>query len=101
MYELKYLPLALKDLREITSYIAETIKVPEAALNLLDALDKSISRHKQFPFSCRVYQLNEPVETEYRMLFVKNYMVFYVVIEHIIEIHRIIYAKMSYNKIVP
>ena len=37
----------------------------------------------------------EPLESEYRMLPVKNYIVFYVVTEHEVEIHRIIYAKMN------
>ena len=36
IYKLKYLPLALKDLRETTDYIANTLKSPKAALDLLD-----------------------------------------------------------------
>jgi plasmid stabilization system protein ParE len=34
-----------------------------------------------------------------RMLPVKNYLVFYVVTEHEVEIHRIIYAKMNLEKL--
>lgn len=95
MYKLKYLPLALKDLRDITSYISDTLKAPKAAMDLIDELDRSISRLQQFPYSCRVYQPVLSLEAEYRMLPVKNYLVFYVVNENKVEIHRIVYAKMN------
>jgi toxin ParE1/3/4 len=95
MYKLKYLLLAQKDLRDITSYIADNLKAPKAAMDLLDALDKSIFRLQQFPYSCKVYQPIEHLEAEYRMLPVKNYLVFYVVTEHEVEIQRIIYTKMN------
>ena len=95
VHKLKYLPLAQKDLRNITSYIVDNLKAPEAAMDLVDTLDNSISRLQQFTYSCKLYQAIEPLETEYRMLSVKNYIVFYVVTEHEVEIHRIIYAKMN------
>jgi len=47
-----------------------------------------------------VYQAIEPLEAEYRMLPVENYLVFYVVTEHGLEIHRIIYAKMNLEKLI-
>ena len=40
------------------------------------------------------------IETEYRALPVKNYLVFYVVKEDEVEIHRIVYAKMDLGKII-
>lgn len=100
MYKLKYLPLAQKDLRYIINYIAENLKAPKAAMDLVDALDNSIYRLQQFPYSCKVYQPIEPLETEYRMLPVKNYLVFYVVTEHEVEIHRIVYAKMDIDNFI-
>lgn len=99
MYKLKYLPLAQKDLVNIMNYIAENLRAQKAAIDLIDALDSSILRLQQFPYSCRVYQSTEPLENEYRILTVKNYMVFYVVIENTVEIHRIIYAKMDIKNI--
>ena len=36
MYKLKYLPLALKDLRETTDYIFNILRLPKATLALLD-----------------------------------------------------------------
>ena len=100
MYELKYLPLAINDLHGIIDYIINVLKAPKSASNLLDDLEISISRLRQFPFSFKIYQSVEPLETEYRMLPVKNYFVFYVVIENIVEIHRIIYARMNFEKLI-
>lgn len=95
MYRLKYLPLALNDLRDITDYIAETLKAPKAARDLLDAIDSSISRLQHFLYSCEVYQPIKGLENEFRLLLVKNYAVFYVVKEQVVEIHRVFYSKMN------
>lgn len=64
MYEVKYLPLAKKDLINIIDYITDTLKAPKAAMDLVNALDTSISRLAQFPYSCRVYQPVKSLETE-------------------------------------
>ncbi|MBS4030072.1 MAG: type II toxin-antitoxin system RelE/ParE family toxin [Clostridiales bacterium] len=99
MYKVVYLPLALNDLREITDYITDVLKAPKAAIDLVDALDDSILKLGQFPYSCRVYQTTQHIETVYRLMPVKNYLVFYAVHECEVEIHRIIYAKMNLEKI--
>lgn len=45
VHRLRYLPLALKDLRDITDYISDTLKAaPKAAMDLLDNMEESISR---------------------------------------------------------
>lgn len=100
MLKIKYLPLAQKDLRNIIRYISDDLKAPKAAIDLIDAFDKSILRLQHFPYSYKVYQPIESLETEYRMLPVKNYMVFYVVTEDAVEIHRIIYARMNLEKLI-
>ncbi|MBD2844370.1 type II toxin-antitoxin system RelE/ParE family toxin [Paenibacillus sp. IB182496] len=57
-----------------------------------------MSRLAQFPYSCKVYQPSRDFENQYRILPVKNYLVFYVVKEQIVEVHRILYAKMDLTK---
>ena len=101
MYKLSYLTVANRDIANTVHYIAETLFSPKAALDLLDALDKSISRLKQFPYSCRVYQPVKPLENEYRILIVKNYAVFYTVNEQekLVEIYRVIYARRDFDKL--
>lgn len=100
MYKLSYLPVAKHDIADAVNYIADKLFAPKAALDLLDALDKSISRLADFPHSCRVYQPVMPLEQEYRIMTVKNYAVFYTVNEQekLVEIYRVIYAKRDLDK---
>ncbi|MCL6591521.1 MAG: type II toxin-antitoxin system RelE/ParE family toxin [Firmicutes bacterium] len=100
MYKLEYLPLARKDLRDIVNYIVNTLKAPKAAMDFLDALEKSLFRVQQFPYACKVYHPVEPLESEYRTLPVKNYLVFYIVTEDAVEVRRIVYAKMNIEKLI-
>ena len=100
MYKASYLPISRKDIHDIAFYISDTLNAPKAALNLVDALEKSISLLEQFPYAHRIFKSSEPLEYEYRVLYVKNYAVFYVVDEerHVVEIHRVIYAKRDLQK---
>ena len=100
MYKIRYLPIAQKDLQDIVKYILENLKSPKDAMGFIETLDESILRLKQYPYSCTLYQSKEPLESEYRFLPVKNYLVFYVVAENTVEIHRIIYAKMNLVKLI-
>ena len=100
MYRIRYLPIAQKDLQDIVLYILDELKSSKAAMDFIDTFDKSILRLKQYPYSCKLFQPQEPLESEYRFLPVKNYLVFYVVTENTVEIHRIVYAKMDLEKLI-
>jgi toxin ParE1/3/4 len=97
-YEIKYLPIAEQDLTEIIEYVL--LDNPDAAINLLNQLDHSISQLELFPLlgitpnDLRLQSLN------YRMLIADNYLVFYVVLEDTIEIRRILHGKRKYNFLV-
>jgi len=98
-YEILYRPLAVRDLNEIYLYIADTLKSPKAAGSLLDAIEKSVQRISEHPFSCRIFQHEPPLPEEFRLLLVKNYAVFYVVHDETVEIRRIVYARMDFTKL--
>ncbi len=100
MYSLSFLPVASRDMSDVVNYIAETRLAPNAAIDLLDAMDESISLLQDFPCSRRVYHPVKPLEREYRVLNVKNYAVFYSVYEQekLVEICRVVYAKRNLDK---
>jgi len=98
--DIVYLPSFQQDIDSITDYITYTLEAPKAALNLLDELEKSIKDLKMFPLAHRLYRPIKPILTEYRVLTVKNYLVFYVVLEKTIEIHRIIYKKRNLSQLI-
>ena len=100
MPEIKYLPSFNQDLDAIVEYITYMLEAPRAASNLLDELEKSINNLKFFPLAHRLYRPIKPISTEYRVLTVKNYLIFYVVLEDTIEIHRIIYKKRNLSQLI-
>ena len=97
MYEIGYLSVALQDMRDITQYIAVQLQALDAAYRILDSIEGAIQQLTEFPYSFPVYRTIRPVQFEYRMLPVKNYLVFYTVFEEqkIVEVHRILYAKRN------
>jgi addiction module RelE/StbE family toxin len=100
MLDIVYLPSFQQDLDAITDYITYTLEAPQAASNLLDELEKSINGLKTFPLAHRLYRPIKPLTVEYRVLTVKNYLVFYVVLEKAIEIHRIVYKKRNLSQLI-
>lgn len=100
VYKVKYLPVAVKDLNNITDYMAKVLCNKKAAMDFIDALDHSISRLKSFPYSCTIYQTQALTNSEYRVLPVNNYLVFYVVLGDTVEIRRIIYDRVDLKKVI-
>ncbi len=102
MYKIIYLPIARQDITEIVLYISGQLKAPQAAVQLLDAIDHSISLLAEFPYSHKLFHPIRPLDEEYRMLPVKNYVVFFVVREQpkIIEIQRILYSRMDISNLI-
>jgi len=52
------------------------------------------------PYIGTTYKHSKYFDYEYRMIFVAKYIVFYVVIEETVEIHRVIYSKCKMNKLI-
>lgn len=100
MYKIVYLQIAQRDLEDILLYIADHLKSPQAAIDLMESLEQAIALLDQFPYAHPIYLLIKPLKAEYRLLTVKNYVVLYVVREpeKIVEIQRILYAKMNISK---
>ena len=100
-YKVAYRELFRQDLNKIYLYIADTLKAPQAAGDLLDDIEKTINQIVIFPFSCRIFQHDPPLPEEFRMMPVKNYAVFYVVQGDTVEMRRVVYARMDLTKLFP
>lgn len=94
-YKIEYLPIASRDITDILEYIKADN--PQATLRLLDEIDSSISNLESFPYMGVVPKDFRLDRLGYRMLIVNNYLVFYVVLDNVIEIRRIIYGKRKYG----
>ncbi|HET7580802.1 MAG TPA: type II toxin-antitoxin system RelE/ParE family toxin [Bacillales bacterium] len=93
-YQIKYLPAAEQDLDEIIEYIQ--LDNPPAAAGFLNHLDQSISQLSYFPFIRAIPKDQRLKAFGYRMLIIDIYLVFYVVLQDIVEIRRIIHGKRRY-----
>ncbi|MBF8435532.1 type II toxin-antitoxin system RelE/ParE family toxin [Halanaerobiaceae bacterium Z-7014] len=96
-YNIRYLPLAQKDLNEIVSYLQTDS--PDYAEKLIDQFDNEISQLILFPYKGKVPEDESLKKKNYRMLIIDNYIIFYVVFEtnNLIEIRRIIHGKRKYK----
>ncbi|MDA3939517.1 MAG: type II toxin-antitoxin system RelE/ParE family toxin [Spirochaetia bacterium] len=73
-----------------------------AAINLLDEIERSILRLKEFPFSCSYVEDINLKKKGYRKLIIKNYISFYIVDENDkkVIIMRVLYGRQNYQDII-
>ena len=100
MYEVVYLPTARKQLMDAALYIAAELSSPDAAENLLTAVDEQVDKLSSHPYRHPVYPALYAMKHEIRFFPVKNYLVFYVVKEEqkTVEIWRFLHQRQNVNK---
>ena len=94
-YQIKILPLFEQDLSEIADYIAGRLKNPDAANHLVDVVEKAILERSENPDSFEPYHSAKERQHPYYRIYVKNYIVYYVVIDDVMEVRRILYKKRN------
>lgn len=95
MYSIEYLPAALRDLQDITRYIATSPGNPAAARSTTDKIVAATERLAPIPYRHAVYVPLKPLAREYRAIRSGNYLAFYWVEEHrkAVVIARVVYGK--------
>ena len=94
LLKIAYLETAKSDFEEIFAYITKDNL--EFAIDLLDNIDHSISNLARFPEiglqpkDARIKALG------YRILIVENYLIFYIRLNQVIEIHRIFHGSQDH-----
>ena len=103
-YKLRYLPIFYEDVNEKISYIRNELQNPSAANNLIDAVEDAILKRLPVCESFEPYHSSKEREYTYYRIYVKNYIVFYVVIDDgddkIMEVRRFLYNKQDRDNIV-
>ena len=98
-YKLRYLPIFWEDVASAVLYIRDVLKSPQAAAKLIDNVEEGILKHLDNPTAATVYKSARERELTYYWFSVGNYMVFYVVLEGIIEVRRFVYGARDLTKI--
>ena len=104
-YRLSYLPLFYEELDEKVTYIAEKLKNPKAANDLLDKVESAIMERLPVADSFEPYHSVRERRYSYYRIYVDNYIIYYVVIDDdpndlIMEVRRFLYNRQNRNSMV-
>jgi len=99
-YNIKYLPSFYRDLDAITDYIKYELQNEVAANRLVDEIENEINKRLKNPESFEKFQTRRKRLNAYYRIYVKNYTIFYVVKDSTMEVRRIIYSKINFEKLI-
>lgn len=104
-YRLSYLPLFYEELDEKVTYIAEKLKNPKAANDLLDKVEAAILERLSTAESFEPYYSMRERKYPYYRINVGNYIIYYVVIDDnpedlIMEVRRFLYSGQNQYKLI-
>lgn len=99
-YTIKYLPKFKQELRKILKYIKEDLENEKAALDLVSKIDKAIIKRSFNPTSFQEYHSLKERGYKWYRIYGGNYVIFYVVIDEIMEVRRILYKRRNLEKMI-
>ena len=99
-FSLRYLPQYEEDLNEIVDYISLKLQNPKSALRLVDKIEKAVTDRLSFPLSFEPFQSMKKRKNQYYRIYVENFTIYYVVIDNVMEVRRILYGKRDANQII-
>ena len=103
-YELRYLSLFYEDMMEKVSYIREKLQNPKAAEDLINDVEAAILKRLPVCESFEPYHSLKVREYPYYRIYVRNYIVFYVVIptgnKKIMEVRRFLYKRQDRDNLI-
>jgi len=104
-YELRYLPLFYEDLEQKAVYIAEKLHNEKAANDLLDAVENAIMERLPIAEAFEPYHSIKERRYKYYRIYVKNFVIYYVVIDDknskkIMEVRRFLYNKQNREQLI-
>ena len=82
------------------NYIQNNLENPIAAENTLSKIEAAILERLESPESFAVWQSKKQRPYSYRKINVGNYTVWYVVIDHIMEVRRILYSRRDEENLI-
>lgn len=97
-YELRILPLFEEDLNEIVDYITYRLQNPIAAEKLMDDVEAAIEERRSCAEAFEPYSSSRKREHSYYRIQVRNFTIFYVVIDGMMEVRRILYSRSNIKK---
>jgi addiction module RelE/StbE family toxin len=98
-FELRYSPLFYKDLDKITDHLLLELKNEQAVKKLVNNTELAIKKRLYNPLATSPYRSIGSRPYPYRRISVGNYLVFYVVIDKVMIVRRMLYGRRDIDKI--
>jgi len=99
MYKLQLSKYYLEELKSAVNYIKHDLQNPIAANNLKEETKKTYKKIKENPFLYPAVPNEYLASKGFRFVMVKNYMLFYIVIEKEVIILRFLYGQRDWMNI--
>lgn len=97
-YQLRYLPIFEQDLFDTANYIANVLKNKGAAIRLIDDVEDAILTRLNNPLAFEPYESEKKRDYPYYRIYVRNYVIYYVVIDNIMEVRRLLYGPRDFDR---
>ncbi|WP_434310143.1 type II toxin-antitoxin system RelE/ParE family toxin [Hominifimenecus sp. rT4P-3] len=97
-YQLRYLPLFEQDLICTANYITNVLKNGDAAFRLVNDVEAAILERLKNPLAFEPYPSAKKRKYPYYRIYVRNYVVYYVVIDRVMEVRRLMYGARDTDK---
>ena len=101
IFEISVTEPAEKDLRDIAKYISSQINAPTTALNMIQTIKVKIAKLETMALAYPLVRDDRLAALGYRLLSVKNYIVFYIVNEKekTVDVDRILYGRRDWQNL--
>jgi len=91
------LKLFYDDLNSIVDYTFEKSVNKDAANRLIDDVESAIYKRLMNPKSFEIFKSAKNRKHDYYRIYVKNYIIFYVVIDDVMEVRRILNNRRDWQ----
>lgn len=96
-YKLRYLTLFEQDLIQTISYITNVLKNTDAAEKLVNDVEDAIQERLEYPLAFEPFPSKKRDYPYYR-IYIRNYVIYYVVIGDVMEVRRFLYGARDTNR---
>lgn len=99
-YTIKYTDTFVKQFNNILRYFIYKLQNKIAAENFYDEVIKEIERRNEYPDIFEKYNSRRKRKNIYYRIYVKNYTIFYIVKDNVMEVRLILSNKKNFDKLI-
>jgi plasmid stabilization system protein ParE len=97
-FKLSYLPTFEADVTTITDHISHKLHNPAAAGRLIDDVEEAILDRRKSPQGYEPIYSKKERKTPYYRIYVRNFTVYYVLIDDVMEVRRLLYSRSNISE---